>query len=127
MKKALLAVSAIALGLSMNVSAKLDKEEREEYMSCSKVAWVAENYGITWFDSTVWQETRDLYHSEMSELEIRKLDKKVARGIQKIERTFNKHVEELGEYIPPEHNAYVIYTAMMMDDVAQASFYECQL
>ena len=127
MKKALLAVSAIALGLSMNANAKLDKEEREEYIRCSKVAWVADKYDIKWFDSATWQETLGLYHEEMSELEIRKLDKKVARGVMKIERKFDQTVDQLGDYVPPEHNAYVIYTAMMMDDVAQAAFYECQL
>ena len=127
MKKALSVVSAIALGLSMNASAKLDREEREEYVRCGKIAWVAEQYDITWFDDESWEETLALYHSEMTELEIRKLDKKVARDIQKIERALEETVDELGDYIPEEHNAYVIYAALMMDDKAQSAFYECQL
>ena len=127
MKKALSVVSAIALGASMNVSAKLDREEREEYVRCGKVAWVAEHYDITWFDDASWEETLALYHSEMSELEIRKLDKKVTRGVKKIERALDETVDELGDYIPEEHNAYIIYAALMMDDKAQNAFYECQL
>ena len=127
MNKLAIATSIAALALSLNASAKLDKEEREEYMLCQKVAWVSETYGIDWFDSTSWEETLGLYHAEMSELEIRKLDKKVAREIKKLKRTMDNAIDELGDYIPEEHYPYVIYTAVMMDDKGQAGFYECQL
>jgi hypothetical protein len=127
MKKLAIATATAALALSFNASAKLDKEEREEYMLCQKVAWVAETYGITWFDSTSWEETLALYHSEMSELEIRKLDKKVDREIKKAKRTMDNVIDQLGDYIPEEHYPYVIYTGVMMDEKGQAGFYECQL
>ena len=128
MKKLVTSIAtAAALAVSFNANAKLDREEREEYMDCQKVAWVADRYDITWFDSTAWEETLALYHAEMSELEIRKLDKKVEREVAKISRKVDTAYEQLKDYVPLEHRPYIIYTALMMNDDGMAAFYECQL
>ena len=128
MKKLVTSIAtAAALAVSFNANAGLDREEREEYMRCQKIAFIADRYNISWFDTTSWEETITLYHAEMSELDIRKLDKKVDRELKKYTRKIDSGVEQLGDYIPEEHKPYVIYTVLMMDDKAQAAFYECQL
>ena len=124
MKKLVLA-SAIALGLSMNANAGLDKEEQKEYLVCQKIAWVAENYGITWFDPTSWQETLALYQAEMSPLQIRKMDKKVERELKKAKKTMDQVVSKLEQSIPEEHFAHVVYTGIVMSAEGE-SFYDCQ-
>ena len=126
MKKVILA-SAIALGLSMNANAGLSKEDKAEYMVCQKIAWVAENYGITWFDTTSWQETLALYQSEMSPLQIRKMDKKVEREIKKAKRTMDDVVDKLSDHIPEEHHPYIVYTGIVLSAEGEKGFYECQL
>ena len=128
MKKLVTSIATAAtLAVSFNANAGLDREQREEYMLCQKIAWIAENYNITWFDSSSWDETLALYHSEMTELEIRKLDKKVEREIQKAKRTMNDVVNKLGDYVPEEHWPYIIYTGVVLNDNGQSAFYECQL
>jgi hypothetical protein len=126
--KKIIAVSVIALGLSlsMNVNARLSKADREEYMNCQKVSILSEEYGITWFDQSSWQETLALYHAEMSPLEISKLDKKVERTLQKMRKKYDEVLDDISVLVPAEDHSHIIYVGLVGAEKSLAAFYECQ-
>ena len=125
--KNLLAIGGIlfAFASSSVLASGLDKEEREEYVACEKMAWIINEYSITWADQAAWKETRDLYREEMSGLQSNKAEKEIEKETRKMKSVFDRRLAPLPEYVPEEHEAYVIFAALLMDDKARDTFYRC--
>jgi len=125
--KNLLAIGGIlfAFASSSVLASGLDKEEREEYVACEKMAWIINEYSITWADQAAWNETRELYREEMSGLQLNKAEKKIEKETRKIKSVFERRLAPLPEYVPEEHESYVIFAALLLDDKARDTFYRC--
>ena len=122
--KKILVLSMMLFSMSAAASG-LDREEREEYVKCEKMAYIVNNWGITWADQDAWNETRELYRAEMSALQLNKAEKKIKSEKRKIDTKLNGVTRELPEYVPEEHNAYLIFAALLIDDKAREAYYNC--
>ena len=125
--KKLLAIGGMVFVFFASAAAAsgLDKEEREEYIACEKMAWTVNEYSITWADQTAWNETRELYRLEMSDLQLNKAEKKIKNETRKMKSVLDRRLQPLPEYVPEEHQSYVIFTALLMDEKAREVFYRC--
>jgi hypothetical protein len=125
--KNLLVIGGIlfAFASSSVAAGGLDKEEREEYVACEKVAWMIDEYAITWVDQAAWNETRELYRAEMSGLQLNKAEKEIKKETRKMKTVLDRRLQPLPEYVPEEHEAYIIFAGLLVDDKARDIFYRC--